>query len=61
MIRLCFAILCSATASFAQELPTLGAFEMASEAVLHDPHDLVFGPDGNLYIADKFAHRVAIM
>lgn len=36
-------------------------FDRASEAVLNDPHDLTFGPDGRLYIADKFANRIVIM
>jgi len=36
-------------------------FDSASEPVLSDPHDLAFGPDGQLYIADKFGHRIAIM
>ena len=36
-------------------------FDSASDAVLNDPHDLALGPDGRLYIADKFANRVAIM
>ena len=35
-------------------------FDRASEPVLNDPHDLAIGPDGRLYVADKFAHRVAV-
>lgn len=37
------------------------AYDMASEAVLNDPHDLAFGPDGRLYVADKFGDRIAVM
>lgn len=36
-------------------------FDKASEAVLKDPHDLAFGPDGMLYIADKFGGNIVIM
>lgn len=41
--------------------PTFASFAGASEPVLNDPHDLAFGPDGNLWIADKFGHRLALM
>lgn len=37
------------------------AFDLASEQVLNDPHDLALGPDGMIYIADKFAGRVVVM
>ena len=37
------------------------SFELAGEAVLNDPHDLALGPDGMIYVADKFAGRVAVM
>lgn len=37
------------------------AFDLASEPVLNDPHDLEIGPDGKLYIADKFGARIVIM
>lgn len=37
------------------------SFAAASEPVLNDPHDLAFGPDGKLYIADKFGHRIVVM
>jgi DNA-binding beta-propeller fold protein YncE len=36
-------------------------FDKASDAVLSDPHDLVIGPDNRLYVADKFANRIAIL
>ena len=44
----------------AQPAP-FATFELASEPVLHDPHDLTMGPDGRLYIADKFANEIVIM
>lgn len=54
--------LLAAPFAFAQEAPgQFAAFDMASEAVLNDPHDLAFGPDGLLYIADKFGSRVVEM
>ncbi len=37
------------------------SFDKASEATLNDPHDLAIGPDGKLYIADKFGHRIVVM
>jgi streptogramin lyase len=46
-------------AASAQDRP-FAAFDAASAAVLNDPHDLAFGPDGRLYVADKFAHRIAV-
>lgn len=45
----------------AQDAAPFATFMSASDAILNDPHDLAFGPDGRLYIADKFANRVAIM
>jgi len=37
------------------------AFDRASLPVLNDPHDLTIGPDGRLYVADKFGDRVVVM
>ncbi len=37
------------------------AFELAGPAELNDPHDLAIGPDGRLYVADKFASRIAVL
>ena len=45
--------------SNAQDVP-FAAFDLASEPVLNDPHDLAFGPDGRLYVADKFGARIAV-
>lgn len=44
----------------AQDSAPFAAFDLASEAVLNDPHDLAFGPDGRLYVADKFGSRIAV-
>lgn len=45
----------------AQDAPPFAAFDLAGPAVLNDPHDLAFGPDGRLYVADKFNNRIAIL
>lgn len=37
------------------------SFERASEQILNDPHDLEIGPDGHLYVADKFGGRIAVL
>lgn len=44
----------------AQEAPPFASFDLASEPVLADPHDLAIGPDGRLYVADKFGSRIAV-
>ena len=61
MFRLAIAMLLLPTSTVAQESAPFASFVAASDPVLNDPHDLAFGPDGNLYIADKFANQVAIM
>lgn len=45
----------------AQQPGAFAAFEIASEAVLDDPHDLAMGPDGLLYVADKFAGKITVL
>lgn len=45
----------------AEEPAPFAAFDVASEPILSDPHDLAIGPDGRLYVADKFAGRIAIL
>lgn len=46
----------------AQDQPgPFASFDLASEAVLADPHDLAIGPDGRLYVADKFGARIAVL
>lgn len=53
--------LCLAGPIGAQDAPgPFASFELASEAVLADPHDLAIGPDGRLYVADKFGARIAV-
>lgn len=61
MFRILLAMLLFAAAAQSQEAPPFASFVGASDPVLNDPHDLTFGPDGNLYIADKFANRVVLM
>ncbi|SNT00236.1 NHL repeat-containing protein [Tropicimonas sediminicola] len=57
---LCLALLAAVPAA-AQEAPApFATFDSASEPVLNDPHDLAFGPDGRLYVADKFGSRIAV-
>lgn len=47
--------------AFAQDAPgPFASFDLASEPVLADPHDLAIGPDGRLYVADKFGARIAV-
>lgn len=61
------AIMCtmSSLPAPAQDRPAsafpFATFDAASEAVLSDPHDVVVGPDDRLYVADKFANRIAIL
>jgi len=43
-----------------QVLP-FASYDGASQPVLNDPHDLDFGPDGRLYVADKFGSRIVAM
>ena len=61
MFRWIVAVLISSQMSAAQNVAPFASFVDASDPVLNDPHDLAFGPDGNLYIADKFANRVVVM
>ncbi|MDH3668594.1 MAG: NHL repeat-containing protein [Paracoccaceae bacterium] len=48
-------------AATAQTPGPFAAFDAASDAVLGNPHGLVFGPDGLLYISDVDNDRVAVM
>ncbi len=47
--------------SHGQEAQPFASFDLASEPVLADPHDLEIGPDGRLYVADKFGARIAVL
>lgn len=60
-MRHLFWLLALASPTFAQEAPPFASFDIASEAVLADPHDLAIGPDGRLYVADKFGDRIAVL
>lgn len=61
MIKAILAFMLTAGIAVADSSAPFASFVDASEPVLSDPHDLAFGADGNLYIADKFANRVAVM
>lgn len=54
--RIAIALLCSA--SFAMAQSPFASFDRASEPVLNDPHDLALGPDGYIYVANKFGGDV---
>jgi DNA-binding beta-propeller fold protein YncE len=36
------------------------SFDLASQPILGDPHDLAIGPDNRLYVADKLNARIAV-
>jgi len=48
--------------AFAQSPPPgpFASFDLASEPILGDPHDLAIGPDNRLYVADKLNGRIAV-
>lgn len=49
-------------AAVTQDMPApFASFDLASEPFLADPHDLAIGPDGRLYVADKFGARIAVL
>ena len=50
-----------ATPALAQDAPPFASFDLASEPVLADPHDLTLGPDGRLYVDEKFGARIAVL
>ncbi len=59
---ICVLVVFMALSAKAQNKPRpFATFDRAGPSVLHDPHDLAFGPDGRLYVADKFASRIAIL
>jgi DNA-binding beta-propeller fold protein YncE len=48
--------------AFAQESAgPFAAFDLAGPTDLNDPHDLAIGPDGRIYVADKFGNRIAVL
>jgi len=50
-----------ASQATAQEARPFATFDLASAPILNDPHDLAMGPDGRLYVADKFANSVTVL
>ena len=60
-MRFIFAIFLLLGGFTAQAQAPFASFDIASEPVLNDPHDLAIGPDGRLYVADKFGDRVVVM
>ena len=60
MRSLALPLLLLATPALGQDVPPFASFDLASEPVLSDPHDLAMGPDGRLYVADKFGARIAV-
>ena len=61
MIRSFVVLLFLAGPAAAQDAPgPFASYDGATGATLNDPHDLTIGPDGLLYVADKFAGEVAV-
>ena len=48
-------------ASAQESAGPFAAFDLAGPPVLNDPHDLTMGPDGRLYVADKYGSRIAVL
>ena len=59
MLSTLFAV-CLPASAVAEDAQPFASFDLASEPVLADPHDLEIGPDGRLYVADKFGARIAV-
>ena len=52
----------TAFAALANDGPRpFASFDHAGPSDLNDPHDLAMGPDGRLYVADKFGSRIAVL
>lgn len=63
MLRFCLIplTLLLSSPALAQTPGPFASFDKASKPVLNDPHDLAMGPDGHLYIADKFGNQIVVM
>lgn len=60
MLAICLIALPMVTAQ-AGDLRPFAAFDAASQPVLGNPHDLVIGPDGFLYVSDVGNNRIAVL
>ncbi len=56
----CMLTLIAGAAALADETP-FASFDKAGPSELNDPHDVAVGPDGRLYVADKFGARIAVL
>lgn len=61
LIVLLFVIGLPLTVHAQEPVRPFAAFDLAGPPVLNDPHDLAIGPDGRLYVADKFGSRIAVL
>ena len=61
MLRILLPLIAFGFCAQAQAPNPFASFDKASEPVLNDPHDLAMGPDGHLYIADKFGNQIVVM
>ena len=62
MLRLFTLLALFAPPAAAQSLDVgpFASFDLASQPILGDPHDLAIGPDNRLYVADKLNARIAV-
>ena len=60
-LRTCICVLALTPVTVSAEPAAFATFDHAGPPVLNDPHDLAFGPDDRLYVADKFGNRIAVL
>lgn len=60
-MRIILVLLCALCALPAAAQGVFATFDRASDAILNDPHDLTIGPDGLLYVADKFGGGIVVL
>ena len=62
MLRLftLLALFASPAAAQSFDVGPFASFDLASQPILGDPHDLAIGPDNRLYVADKLNARIAV-